>query len=108
MVRRFSIAASGWLASLIARLPGVKEDTGPPKTVPPTQDEVALAFSQALLTSGVYRDDPAAAVIQAWWLVNEYYGGRAEFVRTIQFLPSTAAARSSAPQAPADDETFTA
>lgn len=90
MVRRFSIAAAGWLASLIARLPGVVEDTGAPKTVAPTQDQVALAFSQALLTSGAYRDDPAGAVIQAWWLVNEYYGGRVEFMRTIQFLPSSA------------------
>ena len=96
MVRRFSIAASNWLASLIASLPGVEEEPPPKASPAPTQDQVALAFSQALLTSGVYRDDPAGAVIQAWWLVNEYYGGRAEFIRTIQFLPSMAARRSPA------------
>lgn len=107
MVRRFSIAAAGWLASLIARLPGVTEE--PAKaSPPPTQDQVALAFSQALLTSGVYRDDPAAAVIQAWWLVNEYYGGRAEFVRTIQYLPSSAIRRTVETPPASDEAAFTA
>lgn len=105
MVRRFSIAASGWLANLIARLPGVTEDTAR-KTVAPTQDEVALAYSTALLTSGVYRDDPATAVITAWWLVNEYYGGRAEFVQTIQYLPSSARMRRPAADAAGDDDEF--
>lgn len=51
--------------------------------IPPSPDHVALTFATALLQSGKYADSPSSAIVQAWWLVPDFYHGRNLYAREI-------------------------
>jgi hypothetical protein len=109
LLRNFSLN-TGWLASLIARLPGVREDHPSPSVViPPSPDALAVAFSQALMSTGQY-ETPGAAISAAWHVVPEFYMGRQHYAQEIAPMffarqafgvPYTAPDRASDQQIPA-------
>lgn len=51
----------------------------PKVIIPPSPDQLAVAFAAALMSSGKYADSPEAAIIAAWWAVPAFYTGRAEY-----------------------------
>ena len=53
---------------------------------PPAPDQIALTFAAALLSSGRYGDDPAAAMDTAWTLVIPFYQGQLAYGRQVQTL----------------------
>lgn len=51
--------------------------------LPPSPDEIALAFAAALMTKTGDAMSAEAAVLNAWWAVPHYYVGRSEYVNKI-------------------------
>jgi hypothetical protein len=70
----------------LATLPGVAEIPTPAAVPPPTQDAVALALIQGMLSGGRYGDDPAAVIESAWAVVGAYYLGRQAFIEKYEQL----------------------
>lgn len=54
----------------------------PRVVIPPSPDQLAVAFASALIMSGKY-DNAGAAISQAWWVVPEFYRGRQEYQEKI-------------------------
>lgn len=55
----------------------------PKVIIPPSPDQLAVAFGSALLASGKYNDSPDAAIIAAWTVVPAFYEGRAMYTTKI-------------------------
>ena len=51
--------------------------------IPPSPDELAMRFAMALMVSGKYSENPAAAIGAAWAIVPEFYIQRLQYATKI-------------------------